>query len=318
MSYLKKIADSALYLPMARVDDTQAVLVRNLLIATLNEVFRYEYRQAKWAQGRLISISSTGLNEGAREVGWMELGSVGMAEVVADNAGDIPTADLEGNYTLNKAHTVAISIAYSQQDVRAARYQGMFDMVAEKAAAAREAHDRKIDELIRLGDPTYGFQGITNAAGRWAVTATTGAWASTASPQQIDSDFQLAYDAIYNGTSGVEEPDTCVLPSTVWGRISSLQHSVADSSTSLDFLKKSHPGISLWEVDAGLNTAGTGGTAAMMLYNRQPTRVRALMPMNLKPLPAEQHGLQMKVIFESRYAGLAVPKPKSVAVLSGI
>jgi len=86
----------------------------------------------------------------------------------------------------------------------------------------------------------------------------------------------------------------------------------------LDFLKRSHPNITLWTPDAGLNTAGDAGDAAVMLYSRDRTRVRGLMPLALRPLPLEQHGLVAKMVFESRYAGLAVPRPKSIAKISGV
>ena len=317
MSYLKKVCDSVTHLPMFRADDNAAIYARHLVTATLQELFRFEYRKTKWASGELISIA-TNIDAGAREVSWMEIGNTGAAGIVADNANDIPTADLEGDLSINKAYTVATAIQYSTQDIRQSRLQGLFDIAGEKAQAAREAHDRRIDELIRLGDVPRAITGITAVSGSYDITATTGAWGTTATPAQINSDFQVAWDAIFTGSQGVEEPDTCVMPSTVWGRVNSLQNSVASDATVLDFLKRSHPGVTLWTVDAGLDAAGTAGVPAVMLYSRDRTRVRAMMPMAMRPLPLEQHGLVMKMVFESRYAGLAVPRPRSIAKISGV
>lgn len=317
MSYLKKVCDSVTHLPMFRADDNAAIYARHLVTATLQELFRFEYRKTKWASGELISIA-TNIDAGAREVSWMEIGNTGAADIVADNANDIPTADLEGDLSINRAYTVATAIQYSTQDVRQSRMQGLFDIAAEKAMAAREAHDRKIDQLIRLGDATKGLVGVIDVSGSFHVTATTGAWGSTATAAQINSDFQVAWDAVFNGTEGVEEPDTAVFPSTVWGRLNSLQNSLASDKTVLQFLKESHPNITLWTYDAGLNTAGDAGGAAMMLYSRDRTRLRAMMPMSMRPLPLEQHGLVFKMVFESRYAGLAVPRPLSIAKISGV
>lgn len=317
MSYLKKVCDSVQYLPMFRADDNAAIYARHLVVASLQELFRFEYRKTKWASGELISITSN-IDAGAREVSWMEIGNTGTADIVADNANDIPTADLEGDLSINKCYTVATAVEYSTQDVRQSRMQGLFDIATEKAQAAREAHDRKIDELIRLGDVPRGITGITAASGSYDITATTGAWATTATAVQILADFQVAWDAIFTGSQGVEEPDTAVFPSTVWGRLNSLQNSIASDKTVMQFLKESHPNITLWAVDAGIDTAGNSADAAVMLYSRDRTRVRAMMPMVMRPLPLEQHGIVFKMVFESRYAGLAVPRPRSIAKISGV
>ena len=318
MSYLKRICDSVQYLPMFRADDNAAIYAKHLVTSTLQELFRYEYRRTKWASGELISIGGQGLDAGAQSVAWMDLGNVGTADIVADSANDIPSADLEGSLSLNAVHTIATSISYSTQDVRQSRMQGLFDIASEKATAAREAHDRKLDELIRLGDATKGIAGVTALSGSYDIVATTGAWGTTATAAQVLADFQVAWDAIFSGSQGIEEPDTCVLPSTVWGRLNSLQNSTASDASVMDFLKRSHPGVTLWTVDAGLDTAGTAGGACMMLYSRDRNRLRALMPMAMRPLPLVQDGYNLKMVFESRYAGLAVPRPRALAKLSNI
>ena len=317
MSYLKKIVDSVGHLPAFRADDNAAIYARHLVTATLQELFRYEYRRTPWASGELISIA-TNVDPGAREVSWLAIGDVGTADIVADSANDVPTSDLEGDLTINKAYTIATAIQYSTQDIRQSRMQGLFDIATEKARSAREAHDRRLDELIRLGDIPRAITGITDVSGSFNVTAATGAWATTATAAQIVADFNSAYAAVYTGTTGVEDPDTAVFPSTVWPRISTLQNSTASDASVLEYLKRAYPGITIWRPDAGLDTAGDAGGACVMVYNRDRSRVRAMMPMALRPLPLEQQGLVFKMVFESRYAGLAVPRPRSIAKLSGV
>jgi hypothetical protein len=317
MSYIKKIAKDAGDLLARHTDNNGGLYARQLVVATLEELFRYEYRRTPWASGELISISNA-MNEGAREVSWFALGDVGSAGLVADNATDIPVADIQGDMSINKVATIATAVQFSTQDIRSAAMQGLFDISVEKARAAREAHDRKLDELIRFGDSPLGLAGVCNAPGSFVVTATNGNWASSATAAQIVSDFTQAYSAIFDGTDGVEEPDTAVLPSAVWTRLSTLQNSVASDITVLEYLKRAFPSITLWRQDAGLNAAGAGSTPAMMLYSREQDRLRALMPMVLRPLPLEQHGLVFKMVFESRFGGIATPRPKSIARLDNI
>lgn len=316
MSYLKRyIADAAQQ--MGRLDENNSVFARHLLTATLQELFRFEYRRTKWASGELLSIT-TNMSDGAREVSWQQLGDVGTAGIVADNATDIPTADIQGTLNINKAHTIATSFCYSTQDIRSARLQGLFDIATEKARGAREAHDRELDRLIRNGDASKGIEGMVDVSGSHHITATTGDWATTATPAQILADFLVAYQAIYDGSEGVEDPDTVVMASSVWPRVSTLQNSVASDVTVLDFLKKSYPRISMFTDDPALNTAGDDGGPAVMIYSRDRSRVRAMMPLTLRPLPQEQNGLIFRTVFESRYAGLAVPRPRSIAKITGV
>jgi len=298
-------------------DDAQSVYAQHLVTATLQELFRFQYRQTPWASGELISINSN-MDAGAASVAWLTVGDVGGADFVADNATDLPTSDVEGTLNLNKAHTISTSIQYSTQDLRASSMSGLIDIAQEKARAARQAHDRKLDEAIRIGNVAKAITGITAAPGSWSVTATTGNWGTSATAVQIVQDFITAYSVMFDGTQGVEEPDTMVLASSVYVRLATLQNSVASDVPVLGYLKEAFPNITLWKSDAGLNTAGATGGPCMMLYNRDSSKIKALMPLMFQPLPLEQKGLVFKMNFESRFAGLATPFPKSILRLSGV
>jgi hypothetical protein len=316
--FFKQYAMDSARVMTGHVDDAQSIWARNLVTSTLQQLYMWEYRQTPWASGELIDINSGGVDEGAESVAWLEAGNVGAAGIVATNATNIPYADVQGQLNLGKAHTIATAIQYTTQDLRAARLQGMFDIATLKAASAREAYDRQLDELIRLGSVPSSITGIVNAPGSWDVTATTGTWTTVATPSQMLADFYLAYNAIRTGTNGVENPNTAVFAQPLWNRISTTQNSIASDVTVLEFLKRAYPNISLWKEDSGLDAAGATGGYCVMLYDRSQTRVEALLPMVLKPLPMERKGLVFEMAFEARYAGLATHRPKSIARLSGL
>jgi hypothetical protein len=308
-NYAKRYADSAAQV-MARGDDSLAVYARNLVLSTLTELFRWEYRRTPWASGELISIGPYGVSEGAREYGWLELGHVGNAGIVADGSMDVPTADVEGAYNTARVHTVATSIVYSTQDLRASSLQGMFDIASEKVAAAREAYDREINRLILEGEQTKGLSGVLTVGGLSTV-ATTGNWA-TATPSQIVADFTQAVDEIFVATDTVESPDTAVFPSEVWTRITTLQNSIASDITVLDYLKRAFPEITLWTYDGGLPDS------TAVVYSRDKSRIRCVMPMVLRPTPLEQRGLSFRMAFESRFGGVVAMRPRARCLLTGI
>jgi len=316
MSYLSKICDSVMGLSMFKADANDAAYARHLVQETLSELFRQEYTQTKWASGELLPMN-TSLNEGVREYSYFDLGQVGKASIVSDNATDIPTATVTGDLTVQKVHTVATSFCYSTQDVRQARLQGLFDMPAEKAAAAREAHDQQINDLIRVGNSAAGLEGFTNHTGIIVQQSATADWL-TATAAQIVSSFSTAASFIRTNSNGVENPTAAVFPIDIWTRISTLQNSTASDITVLQYLQRAWPEITTWTWDQGMATAGAGGTKAVMIYDRNPRKARAVMPMVLRPMAPEQHGLTFKVVLESRFGGVMTPRPLSALRLDGV
>lgn len=315
-SPIKNVCDSVAALPLFKADANTAAFARHLVLATFQELLRQEYPATKFASGELLPIS-TSINEGAREYSYFELGSAGKAGIVADNATDIPSATLTGDLTVRKVHTVACSFEYSTQDVRSAQMQGLYDMASEKALACREGHDRAINDLIRTGQPGIGLNGFTNHPGIIVQAAGTGNWLA-ATAAQIVADFSTAAGFLRNDSQGVEDPNTAIFPVDIWTRISTLQNSAASDVTVLDYLRRAWPEISLWTYEPGLSTVGAGSTPAVMIYDRNPSKARAVMPMVMRPLAPEQHGLCFKVVMESRFGGVMAPRPRSILRLEGV
>lgn len=309
------ICDGVLDLKMFRGDANDAIYARHLVQETLSKLFVQEYPRTKWASGELINID-TSVDDGAREFSYFETGQAGEASIVADNATDIPTATITGDLTVHKVHTVATSFYYSTQDVRQSRLQKMFDITTQKADSARETHDRKINNLIRSGEGSAGLEGFTNHSGIIVQSAATGGWL-TATATQIVSDFSTAASFIMNNSGGVEEPNMAVMPLDIYTRLSTLQNSVASDITVLEYLQKAWPEITFtWE--EGMRTAGAGGTPAVMIYDKNPAKAQAVMPMVLRPMAPEQHGLVFKVVLESRFGGVMTPRPLSALRLDGV
>ncbi len=297
--------------------DTQGgIFAQQLVRATFRELFRFEYPETKWMNGGLIDID-TSINEGATEYSFTELGHVGEAEIIADCATDLPMADLEGRNNLREIKTVGIAVKYSRQDIRTARMNGTFDMAAEKAAAAREGHDRALNRFIRSGVPGTSLVGVTDQPGIIVANAVTGNW-QTATALQIVADVTTAINAIINASDGVEVPDTVVMDTASYTRISTLQNSVASDITVLDYLRRVFPMIRRWDWEPGMSTVSAGGGPALLAYRNDRMRMRAVFPMMMAATPPEARGLAFILNFETRYGGVMTPRPRSVLRLDGI
>jgi hypothetical protein len=302
-----------------RMDAGEGVFARNLVTATIQELYKFEYPSTRWANGELIDWQ-TGIDAGAKEFGYLQAGSVGGGEpgasgIVADNATDIPEVDVNGDYHLGRVHTVACSFSYSYQDLESARLQGLFDMAQLKAQSAKEKHDRDLNALMAFGSAPHGLEGITNATGITVLPATTGNWA-TATALQINTDFSTAFDLIVAQSGGVEEPTHAVLSPGIFSRLKGLQNSGASDVSVMSYIEDSY-GIK-FEKENTMATADASGGNAMLLYRKDRSRVAAVMPRYLTPVPVQFHGLSMKVVMWSRFAGIMVPRPLSILRLDGI
>lgn len=316
MTNLKAICDSVADLPMFRADTQTGIYARQLVTATFRELFRFEYPNTKWLNGGLIPISST-VNEGATEYSWVEMDHSGRAELVADGATDIPFADVAGRNNLRGIKTLAVGVRYSRQDVRTARMQGLFEIASEKAAAAREAMDRTLDDLIRSGDGAAGLDGVVNQPGIIVAAAGTGNW-QAATAAQIVADMTTAINAVINGSDGVEVPNTVVMDVASYTRVSTLQNSTASDITVLQYLQRAFPMIQRWDWEQGMATVSAAAGPAVLIYRNDPSRVRAVMPMMMQAVPPQQSGLCFTLNFESRFGGVMTPRPRSILRLDGV
>lgn len=299
---------------IGRSDANQSIFLENLLTETLKQLYMKRYPDTPWSSGKLIDID-TSANPGANGVQWEMLGDVGLFRTVADDADDLPQIDIEGSATYNKAITIAGAIRYSEQQLQAAEFQGMFNVASMKADAAKRAYTRTLNNYIRSGSDADSMPGMTNLPGRKNLVS-TGVW-SGLSPAQIQADFTRCFDAIWDGTGGTFLPDSVVFPSSVRGQLLQ-QNSIASNDNILNWMKSNYEMITVWEFDFGMNTSGTGSTDAMIMYVRDPLVCGAIVPEYMRPLPVQPKGLSFEIPFKSRYAGIRNTNPGTVATMYGL
>jgi len=92
---------------------------------------------------------------GAEAITYYQFDKVGMAKIVSDYASDLPRADVFGTKYTSPVESLGISFGYSMQEIRAAAMANR-PLATMKANAAREAHERLVDQIGSLGDATSG------------------------------------------------------------------------------------------------------------------------------------------------------------------
>ena len=125
-------------------------------------------------------------------------------------------------------------------------------------------------------------------------------------------------DAIMiDATGGVEKPNMAVVSPGILARLRSLLNSANASNISLkDYLEAAYEVT--FHAEQTMTQAGPGSSNAMLLYRKDPQRVRVAMPLFLSPLTIQPVGLAFKCPMESRFGGVILPRPLSILRLDGI
>jgi hypothetical protein len=126
-----------------------------------------------------------------------------------------------------------------------------------------------------------------------------------------------AVAAVRTNTLQTEYPDTLLLPPTRYSQIATKR--IPDTQvTVLQFFLANNPWIKNVDEWYHLETAGSGSTKRMVVYRRDPMKVRLAIPQEFEVFPVEQRGLEFLVPTHSRIGGVIMPKPKSAVFRDGL
>ena len=314
------ICDSVADLRIFKADASLGTIAQEMARHTIQRLWEHSYPDRKWINGGLAPINRE-VPDSALQYTYQEIAKVGRAGFVSPSATSIPTADITGENRTLEIRTPAIAVRYSTQDVRSSGAL-MFSIVDQKVSSAREGWDLFMDDVIRTGDVTTGVQGVVNHDSIVVQNAVSGDWTnpSTTSDEIID-DVTAAINSISEASDGVEQPNTVVLPIAQFNVLTTRRVGAGldgGSLTLLQFLRGAFPGIQRWESDFGMATVAIGGGPAMLVYNNDLSKFSAVFPLMMQPLPPQEDGLGFTLIFESRYGGVMMPRPRAFLRLDGI
>ncbi|MGI4776948.1 MAG: DUF2184 domain-containing protein [Janthinobacterium lividum] len=246
----------------------------------------------------------------------------GKADWINGNADDIPRAGSERSKYESSVYTAGIGYGYGLEEISQAQMLGI-NLPSDDAAAARRAYEEMVDRVLLRGDATKGFQGLINNTSVTAIAAPTGNWAG-ATPAQIIADINAILMPTFSGTLYTSIADTLLLP---FEKLQILAQTLVPNTTEilLSFLQRQNvytqtTGRPLTIRGIyGLLTAGAGGTARAVAYVKDPSVLKAHIPMPHRFLPVYQAGpIRWEVPGVFRMGGLDIRKPQSIRYLDGI
>ena len=294
-----------------RYDAGQSAIMEKALTATLSRVQETIYSEAI-AQNVVPMAAPEGT--GLVGIEYYTSDVTGEMALIGPSSDDLPSVNEHLTKSSLPVGNYGGSFSYDLIEFERALRQGIgFDQ--RRAMGARKIAERKIDSLI-FSEGETNKPGIKGFFGHTlnGTSGLTGGWGSATETQILD-DLKLIWQEAYNGTLGEIEPDTCVLPASLYGLLKSTFR--ANTDTTLLKLFSDELGVQFFR-SARLNsvTSATNSISAApvaLMYKRDMEVMEMHMPRPFQLRPGQWQGLKYTTNFLLDFSGLAIYLPSSVA-----
>ncbi len=263
----------------------------------------------------------TGVAPFAGSFSYKVISDVGMAKFVADYADDLPPVGRFLKIESAGIRTLAISYAYSNIELEQYLTAGI-DVSRDDAVSARHYIDKKVDEVILVGDAAQGLTGLFNNENVTVVASQANAAGTSTKIKNKDlSEIVKTVQAMVDGAYALNK-GTITLDSIIWDHeayayLSTTPVSAQNSTSILNYLKEifREQGIVNWNESRKLDEIG-GGRA--VLYKKAPTILSYILPIPFKQEEAQAHALHYKVPCYARVGGTIIKNIKGIVYCDGV
>jgi hypothetical protein len=282
----------------------------------------------------------TSAPEGAKGTAYKQYTRVGIAKLVTERGGDLPTSKLFVREFQHQFYRLGMSYEYTLDDLLAAQMAAQnggpaLNIDMEQSMAAREAINKGLDAVAGIGSatsatipglsvgigPDVGLLGLLNQPNATTYTPATGAAGSTAwsqkTPDEKVADLTGQYAAMVSGTYKVFTPDSFLLPITQYEAANGQRMGDGSDETVTSFYKKIKPGISLdsWQYCQG---AGVAGSDRCVAYINNKRYVKHMISQMFRQMPPQYENLEFSVDCVAKTAGVFSPYPTSISYMDNI
>jgi len=252
-------------------------------------------------------------------------GRVGIAKMGGgDYITDFPSVDIFATETTVKVYPVQASYRYNKDEIaRAAKMNRPLESL--RAAAARKAIEKKLNDVAMKGDTVTGAVGFFGLSGTSTYTVPVGAAASTIwstkTSDEILKDLFGISNAIIQSTKGIEVPDTIMLPLSSYQLIEQKRLADETEKTVLEYFLATSKNITnvLWfnELET-IMPSGYTSTKGMFCFKNDADHVFFDLPMDFTQEDVMRDGLAYVIPCRAKTAGVSTPYPLAIAKAYGI
>lgn len=254
---------------------------------------------------------------GADSITYRQWDAAGMAKIIANGADDLPMVDALAREFTVPVRSLGVAHHYTVQDIRRSAMAGS-NLDARRAQEARNAVERKMDELAAIGDANFGLSGMTNNANVPLLTLTNaGAW-SGLTADQVLANMHYASEQVFITTKEVHAPTTMLLPTAVYSYIARKYVDTTNRDTILATFLRTDPHVKEVMPWNRLDTAGAGGANRGIVYQKDPQVMTLEIPLEYEQLPPQARNLNFVVPGHARIGGVVMYYPLAAAYFDTI
>lgn len=280
------------------------------------------------------------VGEGFKSTAYKQYTQVGIAKLVTERGGDLPTSKLFVKEFNHNFYRLGMSYEYTLDDLLAAQVQSSnggpaLNIDMEQAEGAKRGIGRGLDVISAIGSTTsatipglsvgvgadVGLLGLLNQPNASSYTPATGATGSIAwsskTPDEKIADLTGIYSAMVAGTYKIHTPNTILLPITQFENANGQRMGDGSDETVISFFKKIKPNVVIdsWQYCQG---AGAAGADRMVAFESMKRNIRHMISSMFRQMAPEFHRLTFSVLCLAKTAGVVVPYPLSLSYGDGI
>jgi len=321
-----------------RGDAGETLFVERALLWVETETYNTLFPPLEGLKYVPIDMSAS---EGAKGTAYKQYTRTGIAKLVTERGGDLPTSKLFVREFQHQFYRLGMSYEYTLDDLLAAQMSAhnggpALNIDMEQAIAAREGINKGLDAISGIGSatsstipglsvgigPDVGLLGLLNQPNASTYTPATGAQGSTQwlfkTPDEKIADIVGQYGAMESGTYKIFVPDTFLLPIPQFRGAASTRLGDGSDETAISLLRtKMLPGVTIdsWQYCAG---AGSGGVDRCVAYINNKRYVKHMISQMFRQMPPQYENLEFSVDCLAKTAGVFAPYPISISYMDSI
>lgn len=248
---------------------------------------------------------------------YRERDKLGEAAIVHDYGNDFPRVDIDlGENVPAPIVSLGCSYGYSVMDLRYAAELGVA-LETDKMNTAKEASERKLDQIGCYGHPDVGLRGFANNA--TIVTLSTGInaaltkdWANKTAAE-VAAEIDMIINDVSNASENKHLIDTLAMPTTMLNMLHSKRFAALDQNgvelSVVDYFEGRKRNKVTFEPYFRLKAAGAGGTSRIVAYKKDPKVLKLVIPQDFESMPPERKNMLFQVACHLRFGGVDWRQP---------
>jgi len=236
---------------------------------------------------------------------------VGVAQMIADYADDLPIVDAVGEEDTYNVKMFGCAYQFSRKEMLATDHG--IDLDTMRPRSARVAIEQKFNRLQWYGDPTAGIFGFLNFPFIPRHLASI-PFDSTQDPQDILAEMNTIANRPSIDTDTVAEPDTMLMAPAQYNYVATTPLAEGSDTTILQHFLGNNPYINSVENVQELRDAGPDGEDLVIVYRRSSEIVQHKLVEPFTQLEPQQRNLAVVTNCVAQTGGVVSDYPAEMLI----